>query len=87
MSKAMKGTGIIKKLSKTLSRDSLITNSIYFICETSRTLWWYYLWQPNNDSLNKKIERIQYNAALAITVIIDVTSKSKLYKELSFPEI
>ena len=43
--------------------------------------------QPNNDSLNKKIERIQYNAALAITVIIDVTSKSKLYKELSFSEI
>ena len=40
--------------------------------------------QPNNDSLNKKNEKIQYNAALAITVIIDVTSKSKLYKELSF---
>ena len=39
--------------------------------------------QPNNDSLNKKIERTQYNAALAITVTIDETSKSKLYKELS----
>ena len=32
----------------------------------------------------KTIEKIQYNAALAITVIIDVTSKSKLCKELSF---
>ena len=32
--------------------------------------------QPNNDSLNKKIERIQYNAALAITVTIDELSFS-----------
>ena len=32
----------------------------------------------------KTIEKVQYNAALAITVIIDVTSKSKLCKELSF---
>ena len=35
--------------------------------------------QPNNDSLNQKIERIQYNRDLAITVTIEVTSQSKLY--------
>ena len=40
--------------------------------------------QPNNDSRNQKIERIQYNPALAITVTIEVTSQSKLYNELSF---
>ena len=35
--------------------------------------------QPNNDSLNQKIERIQCNPALAITFTIEVTSQSKLY--------
>ena len=35
--------------------------------------------QPNNDSLNQKIERIQCNPALTITVTIEVTSQSKLY--------
>ena len=38
--------------------------------------------QPYHESINSKLESIQYNAALAITGIIKGTSRSKLYKEL-----
>ena len=37
--------------------------------------------QPNKESLNQKIERIQYNAALAITGAIKGTYQSRLYSE------
>ena len=40
--------------------------------------------QPNNKSFTEKIKRIQYNAALAITVAIKGTSQSKFYRELRF---
>ena len=43
--------------------------------------------QPDKDSLNQKIGGIQYNPALAITVIMEVTSQSKLYNELSFESL
>ena len=35
--------------------------------------------QPNNESLNQKIERVQCNTALAITGIFKETFQSKLY--------
>ena len=38
--------------------------------------------QPNNESFSVKLEKIQYNTALAITGIIKCTSREKLYKEL-----
>ena len=37
--------------------------------------------QPNNDSFKNKPDRIQYNAALAITGAIGETSRDKIYKE------
>ena len=40
--------------------------------------------QPINESLNQKIEIIQYNAALAITGAIKGTSQSKSYNKLDF---
>ena len=43
--------------------------------------------QPNNESLTQKIEKIQYNAALAITRVIIGTSQSKLYSELGFESL
>ena len=43
--------------------------------------------QPNNDSFSDMIERIQYNAALAITGAIKGTSQLKLYKELGFESL
>ena len=39
--------------------------------------------QPTNDSFCKKLESIQYNAAIAITEAINGTSQVKLYKESS----
>ena len=43
--------------------------------------------QLNNESLNQKTERIQYNAALAITGVIKGTSQSKLYNQLGFESL
>ena len=65
MSKAMKGIGIIQKRSKTLPRHALTTIYKSFIrphLDYGDIIYD----QPNNEILNQKIERIQYQAALAI---------------------
>ena len=38
--------------------------------------------QPSKASISKKIESVQYNAALAITGAIKGSSREKLYQEL-----
>ena len=43
--------------------------------------------QPWNESINGKLESIQYNATLAITRAIKGTSRSKLYKELGLESL
>ena len=43
--------------------------------------------QPNNESLNEKIVRIQYSTAFAITGAIKGTFQSKLYNELGFESL
>ena len=43
--------------------------------------------QPNKESLNQKIERIQYNAALATTGAIKGTYQKRLYKELGLESL
>ena len=43
--------------------------------------------QPNNESFTKKLERIRYNATLAITYAIKGTSQSKLHSELGFESL
>ena len=43
--------------------------------------------QPNSDSFCDMIERVQYNAALAVTGAIKGTSQLKLYKELGFESL
>ena len=43
--------------------------------------------QPNNDSFKNKLERIQYNNALAITATIRGTSRDKIYKELGLESL
>ena len=66
MSKAMKGIGVIKKLSNMLPQHSLIT--IYKAFVKPHLNYGDILYdQPNNESLCKKFESIQYNAALVIT--------------------
>ena len=79
--KASKGIGIIKRLSNTLPRKSLLTIYKSFIrpyldyCDIIYD-------QPKNESSSTKIENIQYNAALAITGAVKEISQTKLYKEL-----
>ena len=66
MSKTLKGISIIKKVSKSLPRYSLVTIYKSFVrphLDYSNIIYD----QPNNESFTQKIEKIQYNAALAIT--------------------
>ena len=57
MFKAMKGTGSIKKLSKTLHRHPLVT--IYKSFVRPRLDYGDKIYdQPNNESFTQKIERI-----------------------------
>ena len=81
VSKANNRIGIIKKLSNTLSRNSLLTIYKSFIRPHLDYCGIIYD-QPNNESFCTKIESIQYNAALSITGAINGTSHIKLYKEL-----
>ena len=43
--------------------------------------------QPENESFSSKIERVQYNASLAITGAIKGTSQEKLYQELGLESL
>ena len=76
-----KGIGILRKLGKFLPRKSLVTIYKSFIrahldyCDVIYD-------KPNNASFTEKIEKLQYDAALAITGCIRGTLKEKLYKEL-----
>ena len=84
----MEGTGINRKLNKTLSQHSFITIYKSFVrpnLDYSNIIYD----QPNNVSLNQKefsktyTERIQYNAPLAITGIIKITSHCSFYNALN----
>ena len=86
ISKANKGTGIIKRLSHILPRKSFLTIYKSFIrphldyCDVIYD-------QTNNESFCTKIERIHYNAALASTDVIRGTSQIKLCKELGLESV
>ena len=86
MSKALKGIGIINKLSRNLPRHSLLT--IYKSFVRPHLGYGNIIYdQQNNESFTQKIERIQYSAALAITGAIKGTSQSKLHSELGFESL
>ena len=78
----MKGIGVIKKLSKTLPRHTLITKYNSF-ARPHLDYGGVIYDQPNNESLNQKIERIQYNA----TGAIKGTSQSELHNKLGFESL
>ena len=86
ISKANKGIGIIKRLSHILPRNFLLTIYKSFIrphfdhCDVIHD-------QPNNERFCTKIERIQYNAPLAMIVAIRGMSQIKLYKELGLESL
>ena len=83
IAKANKGSGIICKLSYFLPRESLIT--IYKSFVRPHIDFGDIIYdQPNNEQFCNMIERVQYNAALAITGAIKGTSQQKIYNELGF---
>ena len=86
ISKAMKGIGIIKKLSNVLPRKSLITIYKFFVrlhLDYGDLIYD----QPNNESFCQQIESVQYNASLAITGVIKGTSRLKLYNEIGLESL
>ena len=84
--KAMQGVGVIRKLSKILPQNSLITIYNAFVrphLDYDNVLYD----QPNNESLSQKIKSVQYNATLAITGALKGTSQMKLYNELGLESL
>ena len=68
---------MIKKLSNTLPRDEMLT--IYKEFVIPHLDYEVIIFeQPQNESFCNKLESVQYNAALAITGVIQRTLKIKL---------
>ena len=85
MSEAMKGIGIIRQLYKELPQHSLITIYKSFVRPYLDCGDIVYD-QPNKESPHQKIERIQQNAALAITGTY-TTYQCSLYNELGLESL
>ena len=86
IAKANKGTGLICKLAHVLPRQSLITIYKSFIrpyLDYGDIIYD----QPNNESFCNLIEKVQYNAALAITGAIKGTSQLKIYNKLGIESL
>ena len=76
ITKANKDIGIIRKVAHLLPRESLIT--IYKSFVRPHIDYGDIIYdQPNNEHFCNMIERVQYNAALAITGAIKGTSQQK----------
>ena len=73
--------GILRKLYNVLPSNSLITIYKSFI-QPPLDYTAIIFDQPENECFCKKIESVQYNAALTITGATQGTSREKLYKEL-----
>ena len=84
--KASKKIGVIKKLFKSLPRNDLLT--IYKSFVRPHLGYGDIIYdRPDNAALIRKLEQVQYNAAVAISGAIKCTSPSKLYKELSLESL
>ena len=86
ISKANRGIEVIWKLRHMLRRHSLITIYKSFV-RTHLDFSDIIYDQPNNKSFSNKIERVQYNAAHAITGAIRGTSQTKLFNELGLESL
>ena len=85
IAKANKGIGLIRKLAHVLPRQSLIT--IYKSLIRPHLDYGHIIYSPNNESFCNLIERVQYNAALVITVAINGTFQLKIYNELGIESL
>ena len=86
ISKVNKGISLIKKLSHSLPRKSLVTIYKVFLRHLIDYSNISYD-QPNNESFCEKLESIQYKAASAITGAIHDTSRDKIYKEIGLESL
>ena len=85
-SKVYKGIGLLRNLPNKLPRKALVTIYKAFI----RPPFDYgdiVYGKPNNETFINKIEKAQYDAALAITGTIRGTSREKLYAELGLESL
>ena len=81
IAKANKRIGLIRKLAYVLPRQSLLTIYKSFVrphLDYDDIIYD----QPNNERFCNLIEKVQYNAALAIIGAIKGTSQLKIYNEL-----
>ena len=73
--------GLIRRLSVTLPRNSLLT--VYKTFVRPHLVYGDILYdKPNNENFQNKLEKVQYRACLAITGAIQGTSRTRLYDEL-----
>ena len=86
ISKVNKGIGITRKLRSILPRNALLTIYKAFIRPNIDYCEFIYD-QPHNESFCNNLEKLQYNAALAIIDAIKGTSKLKIYEELGFESL
>ena len=86
ITKANKVIGLIRRLYKDLSRKSLLT--IYKSNVRPHRDYDDIIYdRPNIESFVKKLESVQYNAALAITGAIRGTSRDRIYQELGLESL
>ena len=76
----------MKRLSLTLSRKSLLTKNKSFVRPILDYADIIYD-KPFNESFKRKIEMVQYRAALVITGAIKGTSRDRLYQELGLESL
>ena len=86
ISKANQGIGLINRLREFLPRDSLL--NIFKIRVRPHLDYGDIIYDyPGNASFVEKLEKIQYNACLAITGCFRGTSRDKLYRELGLESL
>ena len=86
ISKANKGIGLIKQLRLYLPRKALLNIYKFFIrphLDYGDVIYD----QPHIDTFCRRIESVQYNAALAITGTIKGSSRDRLYQELGLESL
>ena len=86
ISKANQGIGLINRLREFLPRDSLLT--IFKAHVRPHLDYGDIIYDsPGNANFVEKLEKIQYNACLAITGCFRGTSREKLYQELGLESL
>ena len=86
ITKCNKIIGLMERLSLILSRKSLLTIYKSFVRPNLNYADMIYD-KTFNESLKRKIEMVQYNAALIITGAFKETSRDKIYQELGLESL